>query len=95
MALLYIFGFIFIVFFLIGIATMIWKSNKLQMARKEYDEILKTYGYSAHEHCPHKVFEITQTNMGVVTFTNKWCKVCGKDLGPAKLKKSIFGNGWE
>lgn len=96
MTLLYIFGFIVVVFILPVIVITIRESKKLQAARKEYDELYIKYGYSAREHCPHKVLEITLADMGVVTFTNKWCKVCKKDLGPAKLKKSfIFGNRWE
>jgi hypothetical protein len=32
---------------------------------------------------------------GVATATTKWCRVCGGNLGPAKLKESPFGNRWE
>lgn len=71
------------------------QKNKLEAARREYDQIRQTYGSDARERCPHKEVQFSQQDLGVITFTNKWCKVCGKDLGPAKLKKSIFGNSWQ
>jgi hypothetical protein len=71
--------------------------KKLKSARAEYEQIEKEYGYNAREHCPHRLVEFGQTGVpGVVTMTTKWCKVCGKYLGSAKLKKSIesLGVSW-
>ena len=31
----------------------------------------------------------------VLTATDKWCKVCGKHLGVATLKKGFWSNRWE
>ena len=100
MPLLYILSFIILFFIVVGIVDKIsrnreWK--KLQNAREEYAEIEKKYGHiNSREHCPHKMVAFGQTGVpGVVTMTTKWCKVCGKNLGPATLKTSIFGNKWK
>lgn len=70
--------------------------RKLDAARREYQDIQTKHGYSAREHCPHRVIEVVDTDYIVFTASNKWCKICGKDLGPAKLKKSfLWGNRWE
>jgi hypothetical protein len=100
MILLYIVGFIIIILVVVTVVDGIQKSlhwKKLEAARAEYAEIEKKYGYIAgREHCPHRVVEFGQTGVpGVVTLTTKWCKVCKKHLGSAKLKTSIFGNRWE
>ena len=64
-------------------------------AVKVVDGIRAVHTYDAREHCPHRLFTLSQTGVpGVITVTNKWCRVCGKDLGPARLKKSLFGNQW-
>ena len=91
--LLWIVGAILAFFILVAVG-MSFKGHKLESARKEYDKLLQTHGYDAREHCLHKVVQFSQQDFGVVSFTNKWCSVCGKDLGPATLKKSIFGNSW-
>jgi hypothetical protein len=99
MRLLYVIGGL-VVFFggasIVGhvVSNMEWK--KLKAAENEYLEIAKNYGsVNAREHCPHRIVEFSQTGIvGVVTLTTKWCKICGKNLGPAKLKESIFGNRW-
>ena len=100
MFLLYALGFIIVFFVGLSILDRIIKTrawNKLEVARKEYVEIEKQYGsIRGRDHCPHKVVSFGQTGVpGVVTMTTKWCKVCGKNLGPAKLKTSMFGNRWE
>jgi hypothetical protein len=72
--------------------------TKLSAARSEYAVIVEKYGASAaRDHCPHRVLEFAQTGVpGVITTTTKWCKVCGKHLGSAQLKTSIFGTRrWE
>jgi len=79
----------------IVLADKIFKDRRLRIARDEYSEIEREHGHGAREHCPHRVFQISQIDYVVFVATNKWCKVCGKDLGPAKFKKSIFGNRWE
>jgi hypothetical protein len=44
--------------------------------------------YASSRQCDHKFFTLGQTGVpGVITLTTKWCKVCGKNLGPAKLVK--------
>lgn len=91
----YVLGSIVLFVVVVALFITIYANRRLQLARDEYSEIQKEFGYSAREHCPHRFFSLSQTDYGVVTATDKWCKVCGKDLGPAKLKKSIFGNGWE
>jgi len=97
---LYILGFIIVFFIVVAIVDKLHRdreSKKLRAARQEYLEIEQKYGYAgAREHCPHKVIEIGQTGVpGVVTVTSKWCRVCGKNLGPATLKTSILRNRWE
>jgi hypothetical protein len=100
MTLLYIFGFIVVFFIVVAIVDKLrrnrqWK--KLKAAEKEYSEIVKKYGsINGREHCPHRVVQFGQTGVpGVVTVTIKWCKVCGKNLGSATLKTSIFGSKWK
>lgn len=96
MWLLYVAGFI-ILLIVIAKAGARRKERQLQAFRKEYDELLKKYGYAqAREHCQHGAVTFSQTGVpGVVTMTRKWCKLCGKDLGPAHLKESVWGNRWE
>jgi hypothetical protein len=78
--------------------TVNWVQDKrIQTARYEYAEIEKQYGSTeGKEHCAHRMVEFSQTGCpGVMTMTLKWCKICGKNLGSAKLKESkIFGNKW-
>lgn len=70
------------------------ESRKLAAAWKEYDDLLRTHG--SGDLCPHRIFIFGQSGVpGVVVMTNKWCVTCKKDLGPAKLVESIFGNRWE
>ena len=76
--------------------TVIQQRRKLDSAWREYREIQEKYGDSAKDHCPHRLFEIGQVEAGVITLSTKWCRTCKKDLGPAKLTKSlIFGNKWD
>jgi hypothetical protein len=100
MLLLYFIGFIIAFFAVVALVGRIQKNRqwkKLEIARAEYAEIEKKYGYIAgREHCPHRVVEFGQTGVpGVVTMTTKWCKVCRRNLGAVKLKQSMFGNRWE
>jgi hypothetical protein len=95
MTLLYILGSIILFLAAVTIIDKIFRDRRLQTAREEYCEIQKEHGYNAREHCPHRFFPLSQADAGVMTMTDKWCKVCGKHLGPAKLKTSIFGNRWE
>lgn len=94
MTLLYILGSIILIFIAVMIIANYFGDRRLQSAREEYYEIQKEHGYNAREHCPHRFFSLTQKDAGVMTMTDKWCKVCGKHLGPATLKRSIFGNKW-
>lgn len=91
----YVLGSIVLFVAVVALISKIYGDRRLQVARDEYSEIQKEYGYNAREHCPHRFFSHSQTDAGVMTMTDKWCKVCGKHLGPAKLKTSIFGNRWE
>ena len=95
MWLLYVIGGLILVLILNKIISDI-EYRRLAAARREYGEIEKQYGHiTGREHCPHKVVQFGQTGTaGVITLTTKWCKVCGKNLGPATLKKSFFGNRW-
>lgn len=94
MTLLYILGSIILIIIVVMIIGNYLGDRRLQSAREEYYEIQKEHGYNAREHCPHRLFSLSQTDAGVMTMTDKWCKVCGKHLGPATLKRSIFGNKW-
>lgn len=96
MWLLYVAGFLILLIIIVKAAAR-RKDRQLQAYRKEYDELEQKYGYiRAREHCPHRAFTFSQTGIpGVVTMTTKWCKICGKDLGPAHLKESVWGNRWE
>lgn len=70
--------------------------RKLDAARKEYEALYIAHGYAAKEMCSHRIVQFSQAGTpDVFVATTKWCKVCGKDLGPATLVKSIFGDGWE
>lgn len=88
---------------LLGLATFIvWyivvriSATRLDRARAEYRELQKQYGSSAPAYCPHRYISLSQTGVpGVVSMTHKWCRICGKHVGTAKLKESIFGNRWE
>lgn len=93
--LLHLIGVIIGLALLIVVPTSYFSARKLDRARREYREIQNAHGYDAREHCPHRVQTLGQTGVpGVVTMTTKWCRVCGKCLGPARLKESIFGNRW-
>jgi hypothetical protein len=96
MWLLYVAGFLILLVIIVKAGAR-RKDRQLQAYRKEYDELEQKYGYvRAREHCPHRAFTFSQTGIpGVVTMTTKWCKICGKDLGPAHLKESPWGNRWE
>ena len=67
----------------------------LAAAVLEYQELQIKHGSSARDHCPHRVFTVGQTDYVVLTATDKWCKVCGKHLGAATLKKGFWKNRWE
>jgi len=51
-----------------------FNGKRLEDARRKYRD--------APELCLHKKVQFTQQDLGVITFTTKWCKVCGKNLGP-------------
>jgi hypothetical protein len=91
----YVLGSIILFVAVVALIGKIYSDRRLQIARDEYSDIQKEYGYNAREHCPHRFLSLSQNDVGVITMTDKWCKVCGKHLGPAKLKRSIFGNRWE
>lgn len=68
----------------------------LELAREEYRTIQIEHPYNSQENCPHRLVSLSQSEVpGIMTMTDKWCKVCGKHLGPAKLRRSIFGDKWE
>lgn len=79
----------------VTLADYLARGRRLRRARDEYSKLQREHGDGAQEQCPHRLFSISQKDIGVMTMTDKWCRVCGKHLGPAKLKKSIFGNSWE
>jgi hypothetical protein len=79
----------------ITIVESILERRKLDAATREYQELQVKHGFAAKDHCPHRVFTIGQTDYVVLTATDKWCKVCGKHLGPATLKKGFWKNRWE
>ena len=96
MILLYILGFV-VVWVACAALVTIRKEKRRQAARREFNELIDRHGYQhARDLCPHRITTFGQTGIpGAVTCTTKWCAVCGKYLGPAKLKTSIFGNHWE
>jgi hypothetical protein len=71
--------------------------KRLAAARDAYERAEFQLGReAARKSCAHVFTQFGQTGIpGVVTTTTKWCRVCGANLGPAKLKESIFGNRWE
>jgi len=79
----------------IAIISAIVNRRKLAAAVREFQELYVLHGYSAKNHCPHRMFTVGHTDYVVLTASDKWCKVCGKHLGAATLKKSIWGNRWE
>ena len=93
---LYVIGFIALVI-VITVIRSNRQSAKLREARREYEENEYAVGREkARAQCKHAYIQFSQTGVpGVITLTTKWCRVCGADLGPAKLKESIFGNHWE
>lgn len=69
---------------------------RLNSALREYEELQRVHGVvGAKERCPHRVFAVGHTDYAVLTASDKWCKACGKHLGAARLKKSLWGNTWE
>lgn len=64
-----------IVLLIVANAVASFNSKKLEADRRKY--------YDAPELCPHRKVQLTQQDFGVITFTTKWCAVCGKNLGPA------------
>jgi hypothetical protein len=61
----------------------LFDGKKREDALREHDKMIQTHGYyAARELCSHKRIQLTQQDFGVITFTTKWCKVCGKNLGP-------------
>ncbi len=85
----------------LAIVIAVKRSNKtaakLEAARHEYQKNDYALGReAARAQCKHEFIQFGQTGVpGVITLTTKWCRVCGANLGPAKLKESIFGNRWE
>jgi hypothetical protein len=79
----------------VAIVGAILDRRKLAAAVREFQDLQVKHGYSARDHCPHRVFTVGHTDYVVLTASDKWCRVCGKHLGSATLKKSIWGNRWE
>ena len=73
------------------------RNMRLAAARDAYQrDEFKLGRTSARRKCGHEFMQFGQTGIpGIATMTTKWCRVCGQNLGPAKLKKSFFGNRWE
>jgi hypothetical protein len=94
MTLLYICGTPFLLGLVAWVIEEALSARRIQKARDQYYELQKVHLYNARDYCPHRFISLSQTDAGVMTMTDKWCKICGKHLGPAKLKKSIFGNKW-
>lgn len=92
----YVFGFIALVI-VITVIRSNRKAARLEEARRKYEKNEYALGReAARAQCKHEFIQLGQTGVpGVITLTTKWCRVCGADLGPAKLKESIFGNHWE
>jgi hypothetical protein len=79
----------------VAIISAILDRRKFAAAVREFQDLQVKHGSSAKDHCPHRVFTVGHTDYVVLTASDKWCKVCGKHLGSATLKKSIWGNRWE
>ena len=73
------------------------KAARLEAARREYEANEYALGReAARAQCKHEFIQFGQTGVpGVITLTTKWCLACRANLGPAKLKESIFGNSWQ
>lgn len=87
-----------VVVYIVGLASFVARQNrKIDEAREGYSKILAKYGtIEGQKRCPHEFTQFGQTGVpGVTTMTTKWCRICGAYLGPATLKRSIFGNYWE
>lgn len=90
-------------FALIGVLTPLARlmefsrGRRLLRAQKEYARLEIQHGVvGAREHCPHSLFRLSQTGVpGVVVLTHKWCLLCGKNLGTARLQKTWYGHRWE
>jgi hypothetical protein len=90
----YILGSVVLVIAAAALISKMYSDLQLRSAQREFHEIERTHGHSARDHCPHRLFTLSQKDLGVIAITDKWCKVCGKHLGPATLRKSVFGNKW-
>ena len=92
-----VFAVLILAVFLVAKARSAAVQARLMRARDAYrlDEH-KLGAVSARKKCAHEYVQFGQTGTpGVATATTKWCRVCGGNLGPAKLKESLFGNRWE
>ena len=84
-----------VVLTIIGLIVKGFQDRKDYAAKQEIQKIQREHPFDYEERCPHRAFEIGQTGVqGLIVLTTKWCKYCGKSLGPAKLKWSIFGRRW-
>jgi energy-coupling factor transporter transmembrane protein EcfT len=91
----YVFGFFVLLGLVIAFVSSFLSNRQENKLRDEFQKLQLMHGYNAREHCPHRMVTFSQTGVAsVLTFTHKGCKICGKNLGPAKLKESIFGNRW-
>ncbi|RDD81526.1 hypothetical protein DVJ77_10110 [Dyella tabacisoli] len=95
----YVFGFTALIIVIIAVRSKRTAARlaRLAEARNEYDKNVYALGtVAARAQCKHEFIQLGQTGVpGVITLTTRWCRVCGEDLGSAKLKRSIFGSHWE
>lgn len=73
------------------------RAGRLRRARTEYAALESQYGVVvARARCPHRMFQLSQTGVpGVVTLTTKWCLLCGRNIGSARLRRTWYGHRWE
>jgi hypothetical protein len=57
---------------------------RLRKARAQYARVQREHGDNAPYHCPHAFVSLSRGRGG----GHKWCRVCGKHVGPADAPKS-------
>ena len=78
-----------------GLLMQVIDGRRMDRALAEFREIELAHPYSARDHCPHRMVRLGQSGVpGVVAMTTKWCRVCRASLGPATLKRGLFGSYW-
>lgn len=57
-------------------------SAKLRKARAQYARVQREHGNNAPYYCPHSFVKLSRD--GAAGVGHKWCRVCGKHIGPAE-----------